>query len=577
MNMQPASRRRSPIRPSCPGPRIPALTVLLLASLLLPCRPAPAQEDIAVSCERISQACPGAVIHEIRIRTRDIFEASDGLPGWVPWNTVNRLHIDTRQSTIRASLLFETGQLLDVERIRETQRKLRSLGAFRDETISCTEVEPGRVRVDVEVRETWTLIPIVDFQGQGLGTAVTLGLTEQNLLGRGKILTASYRSGAREGNTVIEQRWAIAYQDPNILGSEYRLYGSYQHLETGQAISAHLERPFFSLESLWSGRIVADHFRQRRYLPQGGRIAARYMQQTDAYGLDLGLAVKRGPPTVHRIRTFYQFERKRVSAFHPLVEGSDVVPPRNETYSYPGVGYRRLGVNHIRERNIDLFDREEYFNIANDLGIWVGFSPRALGSQDDEWVFGASDRQGYRFRTGHFFLLEGSATGYLRSSELHNTRFVFHYDHYLRDTCLDLGWLRSTFHWGASIGYGIRLDSDRLFGLGYTSGLRGYDLAAFTGNKFLRFGLEDRIYIPRKLLGIVAVGLLLFGEGGLAWEEGKSMDLGELRYDVGFGLRAAVPSVAGRGVVQFTWGFPVGAPYRFLGDMIFTLAVSSTF
>jgi len=487
------------------------------------------------------------------------------------------LHMNTREGTVRANLLFETGQALDVERIRETQRKLRSLGYFRHETLSCTQTEPGKVRVDVAVRENWTLIPIVDFGGQGLGTTVTLGLTEQNLLGRGKILSASFRNGAREGNTIVEQRWNIAYQDPNILGSQYRLYGNYQHLETGEVVAGYVEKPFFSLETLWSGKVQANHFRQRQYLYQAGEVAAGFIQQIDTYGIDLGLALKRGPPTVHRVRAFYNYDRERISDFQPAAGTPGIVAPPDETYSYPGLGYRRLGVDYILEHRIDQFDREEYFNIANDLDLWFGFSPKVLGSEGDEWLFGASDSQGYRFRTGHFFMLQGSTSGFLRDSELYNTRFVFQYDHYLRDTCLDFWWLRSTFHWGASIGYGIHLDPDQVFGLGYNNGLRGYDYYAFTGNKYLRFTVEDRVYVTRKFLGLVAFGLLLFAEGGTAWQAGESMDLGELRYDVGFGLRTAVPAASGKSVVQFTWGFPVSAPYRFVGDMIFTLSVSSAF
>lgn len=577
MSPQPGSRRPGAVRLSRASPLLVALAAVCAAAVVLPCRHAPAQEDVAVSCERIFRDCPGTVIDEIVVRSREIFDESDGLPGWFPMKTVNRLHIQTRESAVRANLLFDTGQPLDVERIRESQRKLRSLGFFRDEAISCAETEPGKVRVVVSVRENWTLIPIVDFQGQGLGTALTLGLTEMNLLGRGKTLAASFRNGARQGNTIIEQRWSVSYLDPNILGSQFRMYGLLQGLESGEVISGTVEKPFFSLETLWSGKVQGNHFRQRQYLYQGGGIAAQYIQETDAYGIDLGLAVKRGPPTVHRVRAFYNYDRKRVSGFQPLVTAPGVTQPPDETYSYPGLGYRRLATDYILEHRIDQFDREEYFNMANDLDLWAAFSPRALGSGQDEWLFGASDRQGHRFRPGHFLLLQGTATGFLRSSELHNTRFVFQYDHYLRDTCLDFGWFRNTFRWGASIGYGIRLDSDRVFSLGYDTGLRGYDTYAFTGNKFLRFGVEDRIYVTPKLFGIVAFGLLLFGEGGYVWGEGESMDLGELRYDVGGGLRAAVPSASGKSVVQLTWGFPVGAPYSFFEDMIFTLSVSSAF
>ncbi len=536
-----------------------------------------AQQDIAVSCEDIHRECPDAVIEEIRILDHNIFDASDGLPHWFPWRFVNRLHFNTKEGTIRANLLFKENDPLDVERIRETQRKLRSLGYFRDERISCTRTGPGKVRVDIALKENWTLIPIVDFQGQGLGTAVTVGLSETNLLGRGKILSASFRNGAQEGNTIIEQRWSVSYTDPNILRSQYRMYGNYQDLETGEVASAYVEKPFFSLETLWSGKIKANHYRQRQYLYQGGEFAAQYNQKNDSFGIDMGLALTRGPPTVNRIRAFYNYEMKRITDFLLYPGGSGIIAPPDETYSYPGLGYRRLGVDYILEHRINQFDREEYYNIANDLNVWFGFSAQALGADNDQWLFSVTDRQGYRFSTGNFFFLQGSAAGFLRGSELYNTKFSLQYDHYLRNTCLDFWWFQSTFHWDAAIGYGIDLDSDQVFALGYNNGLRGNDLYAFTGNKYLRFGVEDRIFIKKKLFGLVAFGLLLFGEGGYAWADGEAMDLGDLRYDVGFGLRTAVPSASEGNVVHFTWGFPIGAPYDFFGDMIFTISVSSTF
>jgi len=536
-----------------------------------------AQQDIAVSCEQIHRECPDAVIQEIRIQDGDIFDASDGLPSWFPWKTVNRLHFNTKEGTIRANLLFRVGDPLDVERIRETQRKLRSLGYFREEEISCALTAPGKVRVDVALTENWTLIPIVDFQGRGLGTAVTLGFSEMNLLGRGKILSASFRNGAQQGNTIIEQRWSLSYTDPNILRSEYQMYGNYQHLETGEIASALFQKPFFSLETPWSAMVTANHYRQRQYLYQGGGIAALFTEQDDTFGVDACLALTRGPPTVHRVRAFYNYERKRIGQFQELEDVPALTPPPDETYSYPGLGYRRLGVDYILEHRIDRFDREEFFNIANDLDIWAGFSAQALGAEDDQWLFSVTDQQGYRFRTGNFFLLQGSATGFLRGSELYNTKFMARYDHYLRDTCLDFWWLRSTFHWTASIGYGMDLDSDQVFGLGYTTGLRGYDYYAFTGDKYLQFGAEDRLFVTRQLFGLISFGVLLFAEGGYAWGNEEPMDLADLRYDVGFGLRTAVPSASGGNVVHLTWGFPVGSPYDFWADMVFTLSVSSTF
>ena len=92
------------------GFRFPARCTFIALLLTTGFQPsALAQSDIAESCEQIARECPDAVISDINIIHRDIFEASDPLPAWFPRKTVNRLHIDTTEQTIRQNLLFEVG------------------------------------------------------------------------------------------------------------------------------------------------------------------------------------------------------------------------------------------------------------------------------------------------------------------------------------------------------------------------------------------------------------------------------------------------------------------------------------
>ena len=174
--------------------------------------------------------------------------------------------------------------------------------------------------------------------------------------------------------------------------------------------------------------------------------------------------------------------------------------------------------------------------------------------------------------------MDGSGKGFLNGTHLYNTKFNVNYNHYLLDTCLDFWWFQHTFHWAVAFGYGIDLDSDQVFGLGYTNGMRGYDYYAFTGNKLLRFNVEDRIFIKKQPFGkILALGLLLFWDAGYVWQDGKAMDLSELRYDVGLGLRLAFPFATAGNIVKFNLGFPIGHGAKFFSDVVFTFEVGSTF
>jgi len=140
-----------------------------------------------------------------------------------------------------------------------------------------------------------------------------------------------------------------------------------------------------------------------------------------------------------------------------------------------------------------------------------------------------------------------------------------------------MGLVQHTFHWKGAFGYGVHLDSDNFLALGYSNGLRGYPLYAFTGDKKLLASVEDRIFLKKKVLGLVALGLLIFWDSGYVWQEEQAIDLADMRHDVGVGVRGSVPAMSNSNVVNLTWGFPLGWGASPLDDSVFTLVVSSSF
>jgi hypothetical protein len=544
----------------------------------LPLSHALAVQSECTSCDRINADHPEAEISEIRVSHGDVFVPEDDLPARFPWRTVNRLHIHTAKVVIERELLFEKGSRLDPSLIRETLRNLRALDYFRHERIDCTLVAPDKVRVDVYLRENWSLIPIFQIQGVDNAQAVTLGITEKNLLGRGKTLSVWGRKGAEKGTTVIEDSWGLRYVDPRILGSWYRCALTGQDLETGEFLQGVAERPYYSLETPWSAGMFGRHFRRERRLVRAGRIACVFEQQDLAAGIDFSLALRRGPPVVHRLGPFYEYLQERIRDYRVVAEeGIGVDPPEDETTSSLGIRYRRLGVDYIVEQRIARFDRSEDYNMANDLNLSMAYSAEMLGADRDELQFSVSDVQGHAFREGHFLFLEASAEGAWDGERVRNGLFSIAYNHFLRDTLFDRGPFLHTLHWLGSFGYGTHLDSDRLLGLGYPNGLRGYGRDAFTGDKLFLFSLEDRVFLSKNLFNLVALGFLLFVDSGYAWDPGESIDLADLRYSTGAGLRIALPAVSGQNVLQLTWGFPLDSDTDPLEDSVFTVATSTRF
>jgi hypothetical protein len=318
------------------------------------------------------------------------------------------------------------------------------------------------------------------------------------------------------------------------------------------------------------------HFKEKNRLILNGEIVGEYDREDNEGDIFFGMALKRGPPVVHRIKVLYQYKQKRIRNFEALIPAVDpALIPQDYIISAPGLSYRRLGVHYIREKRIAKFDRSEDFNLANDLTITPSFSMEALGATRDELVFSVYDSQGYAFREGHFLLAQGLMEGRWDGHELRDGKILVSYHHFLRGTPLDFAPFLHTFHMLLSLGYGDNLSPDELLELGWDTGLRGYTGSAFTGNKLFLFTLEDRIFLSRKLFGLVALGAVPFWDVGYVWDEGQHINPGDVRQDVGIGLRIGIPLFSGDNILRLNIGFPVGHGSS-LDDYVFTVVTSTT-
>jgi hemolysin activation/secretion protein len=97
---------------------------------------------------------------------------------------------------------------------------------------------------------------------------------------------------------------------------------------------------------------------------------------------------------------------------------------------------------------------------------------------------------------------------------------------------------------------GDRLDRDVQLAADGATGLRGYRLHAFTGDRRLLVNVEDRVRLTRELLHLFEIGVAGFVDAGYAWPVGVPMRLSDLRVDVGGGLRIALPRAPSLGLFR---------------------------
>ena len=98
--------------------------------------------------------------------------------------------------------------------------------------------------------------------------------------------------------------------------------------------------------------------------------------------------------------------------------------------------------------------------------------------------------------------------------------------------------------------------------LGGDSGLRGYPAREFAGGKRLQMNLETR-WFPRFKLLSIEVGPVAFIDSGSVWQEGQSIDLADLRYSAGVGLRLGASKFAGSPMLRLDAGYAFDDVERF--------------
>lgn len=178
----------------------------------------------------------------------------------------NRLHMKTRNSTVRGYLLFREGQKFSAQKLYESERILRATSFIHRVRIEPVESSATKDSVDVAVYvvDTWSLRPLITVGGQQIGA----GLSEGNFLGMGHELSFQYRYDMREKhNTKV-----ASYIAKN-------LYGTYidasvmamKDFDGNENVYIHADRQFVSPLTRWAGGVAGEHILHNIRIPQPGK------------------------------------------------------------------------------------------------------------------------------------------------------------------------------------------------------------------------------------------------------------------------------------------------------------------
>lgn len=487
-----------------PGTR--RLLAALLSALLLVGESAPAF------------AAPPKKVRRIRIVRREIFDTTRQSENEQAYRLVNKLHVSTKEHIIRREMLLQEGDDYVPRLKKESERALRRILRLRKAKITTVPVDKTQVDLLVETQETWSTEPTISVQGVGSDLSGKVGLRERNLFGLGKEASFFYKKD------IGRITRSYSYRDPNMLGSRLRLDFNYDEKEEGVGRLVAVERPFYSSITSWSAGVRGLSNTEETRFFDAGREIARFRQESRDLQTNYGVSLGSTPKRIRRAGVGYRYLEDRV-------ESDTGATLKDKRYHIANIGFQLEKIDFLTVDHIKLYDQDEDFNI--------GPSVEATFGRAGPWAEGASEASfaklkafaGNDFGVSHFGLATIQGEGRFESGAWRGARTRADYEFYNHFTP------RQTFAFHLAGEYLANPDPGEQVLLGGDRGLRGYQLNQFAGNKLVLANLENRFFLVDDLWKVLSLGTVIFMDAGYVWDPGERVNFGDLKLDIGTGLR----------------------------------------
>jgi hypothetical protein len=486
----------------------------------------------------------GAVIGEVRIENRNIFDLADEKENGSLYRAANALHIQTRAAVVRRQLLFKPGERVSVRLIEETERLMRSNRIFYDMSIVPVGYRDGVVDIEVKTLDTWTLEPGVSASRAGGVNKTGWSVRDTNALGTGVLIGANHSTDADRSATQYEVSL------PHVFDGWTAIDYSHSRLSDGQTNSISIARPFYALDTRWAaGFSTSTDTRIDSVFSNGAKVAQFRHRQDTAQTLG-GWSAGLAEGWVHRYSAGFSYLKDTYTDEPGLLPPAQLPP--DQTLASPFLRYELAQDNYEKLKNRDLIERPEYFAMGTQSSVQLGRALMGLGSTQNLWLYSASASDGFRLPSDRILLGSASVSGQTGYAPL--------------DRNLASGSVRFYGHPDSRTLTFVSVSGDTVkdpnlaaqLVLGGDTGLRGYPRNYQTGDRRLLLNVEERVYTDWYPFRLIRVGGAVFYDRGRAWGgPGESPSSARWLSNVGFGLRFLSTRSSFGNVLHVDLAFPL--------------------
>lgn len=532
----------------------------------------------------------GKVIGKLRVYNENVFAEDNFL------QFLNFIHFTTREKAIRDELTIHAGEVWDQDRVAESARRLHDpLYSSVIALLPVKSAEPGKVDLLVVTRDVWSLRLNSQYTFQeGSLTNLSISISENNFLGHRNVLSAALLLD--QGSLAV----GPLFIDKNFLGTHLDLRARVDTIMTRQSLDVvtpdgvhiptgdpkgledgggyrkegsdatmSLALPLWSLASEWGGG-TSFSYRDaiaRSYFGTGIRsyddprtstieaVAREFRYKT--WSVNANAVRQWGSWLKQQFSIGYTISDQNPSLLpnaptDPMLRQDFVadVFPRNETISQAYVEYSFFTPRYKTMRNVSTYELAEDVQLGPSLDVSLAQAMSFLGSTHTFTRPGLS--VGWTFPVGEDGFVRPSASTSLRiepdGGNVHDT-----IDNVasasIRAATPTLGFWRIVGQVGVDTRWHDTQNS--YFTIGSDSGLRGYPINAFFGQR--RFSAQLEARTSPYPIWIWRFGGVLFYEAGGA---DNSLDEMTVYHDIGLGIRGLIPQTS-RELLRFDVAVPL--------------------
>ncbi|HGG60657.1 MAG TPA: hypothetical protein ENK26_12220, partial [Gammaproteobacteria bacterium] len=484
----------------------------------------------------------GARIGDIHIDAANIFDTRKPEENTRLFRLGNRLHIKTRDDTIRQYLLFRSGDRYQGRLLAESERLLRQRQYLHDASIRPVRRHDGVVDIEVKTTDVWTLKPGISFGRSGGENTSGVEIEEINLLGTGSSINLSSRNG------VDRSSLSFFYRNPTLAHSWWDLSFGYSDNSDGKSGAFTLQRPFYALDTRTAGGVSWREFDRRESRYDLGRIVDQFFVDEKSINLEYGWSPGFISGWTSRYRIGFKIDDNR---FQAIDSGTTLLPPDRRLY-YPYLSWERREGKYHKDHNRNQISRTEDIALGWRMNATIGYAAPVFGADRESVILASTLRHGNLFSENRSLTWRASASARHEHGHWANAllggRLQYHHHQSAR----------RTFYLSFGADAASRLDIDRQLLLGGDNGLRGYPLRYQSGKGRWLFTAEQRYFSHWYPFRLFNVGGAIFADLGKTW--GKTdvpgVQLGLLR-DIGFGLRLGNARSGLGSVIHLDLAFPL--------------------